>query len=215
MTTTDLDAVLVGTLAGRRLVEHPFYLRWQAGQVSMAELAAYAGQYRHFEAALPGFLTQLMAALPEGQARDLVAANLADELGDPVAHIELFNSFATAVGAAPDAPSPATVALLATYDELLGHGPAAALAGLFAYEYQAADIAGSKAEGLRRHYGFDGDAVSFWEHHAIVDERHGAWLLKAVAETATDPEGASRAAGRTAEAWWSFLDEREAEGTRA
>ena len=215
MTITDFDTVLTGALAGRRLLEHPFYLRWQTGQVSVAELAAYAGQYRHFEAAVPGFLTQLVAVLPEGQARDVVAANLADELGDPVAHVELFERFAAAVGAAPEPPSPATAALVATYDELLGQGPASALAGFFAYEHQAADIAGSKAEGLRRHHGLDGDAVSFWEHHAEVDERHGAWLREALGETVTDGNGAGRAVRRAADAWWSFLDEREAEGARA
>ena len=101
-----LDRALAAALADRQLLDHPFYRRWEAGQVSMAELAAYAAQYRYFERYLPRFLSQLTHALPEGPARDLVAANLADEQGDPIPHAELFEQFAGAVAAGDDAPSP-------------------------------------------------------------------------------------------------------------
>ena len=73
----------------------------------MDELAEYASQYRHFERFLPGFLGALVARLPKGHGRDLVAANLADELGDPLSHVELFERFAGALGARESAPSPA------------------------------------------------------------------------------------------------------------
>ena len=29
------------------VLEHPFYVRWSAGELSPEELARYAGQYRH------------------------------------------------------------------------------------------------------------------------------------------------------------------------
>lgn len=210
MTPTDLDRALAGALADRRLLDHPFYRRWQRGEVSIAELGAYGAQYRHFEAGLPAFLSALVEELPEGTARRLVAANLADELGDPVPHLELFGAFATAV-AATDAPaSPATVGLLETYEELLADGPAAALAGFAAYECQAPEVARSKAEGLRRHYGLGDDGVAFWDLHAEVDARHGAWATEALSSTADDVTVVARAARRAADAWWAFLDEREA-----
>ena len=53
MLRTDVDAILVEVLRDRRLLAHPFYRRWEAGTLERAELAAYAAQYRHFEAALP------------------------------------------------------------------------------------------------------------------------------------------------------------------
>ncbi len=184
----------------------------------MAELADYAEQYRHFEACLPGFLKELLVELPEGTARDLVAANLADEEGDPVAHVELFERFASAVGASAEhnaSVSPATRALVDTYVASLAEGPLAALAGFVAYECQASEVARTKADGLRAHYGLDSFGVSFWEHHARVDARHGEWALAALDDlSGSYGEGTGEqvmsAFARGADAWWSFLDEREA-----
>ncbi len=85
---------LAGALAGRHLLTHPFYRRWEAGTLGQGELAAYAGQYRHIERALPVTLARIADALPEGPARTLVEANLADELGVPAPHAALFESFA-------------------------------------------------------------------------------------------------------------------------
>ena len=210
MTTAPAAVDIATTLQHRRLLTHPFYRRWEAGEVSMGELAAYAAQYRHFEAYLPRFLAGLRDALREGRARDLVAANLADELGDPVPHLELFDGFAVAVGADAEAPSPAVSALLATYDDLLGSSATDALAGLVAYESQASEVAASKADGLRRHHGLDDAGVRFWEHHASVDEQHGEWLTDALEQQPGDRARTLAAVTRAADAWWAFLDEREA-----
>jgi pyrroloquinoline-quinone synthase len=209
MTVSDLDSALSAALVDRRLLDHPFYRRWEAGEVSLAELTAYAGQYRHFERYLPGFLGRLVAGLPRGQAFDLVAANLADEEGDPVPHVELFERFASAVGAGEDAASPATRALLTVYGELVGQGVLAGLAGFVAYESQAAEIARRKADGLRIHHGLDDQGVSFWEHHADVDARHGTWAQSALGLCSDRPECVVDAVRRAADAWWAMLDERE------
>jgi pyrroloquinoline-quinone synthase len=210
MHDSELDRVLAGALADRRLLDHPFYRRWEAGKVSIAELGAYAAQYRHFERYLPVFLSELSSALPEGPARDLVKANLDDEQGDPVPHAELFEHFAAAVAAGADPTSPATAELIGTYDDLLSEGPTPALAGFLAYESQAAEIAQSKAEGLRRHYHLDDSALRFWDHHAQVDVRHHAWAREALATSACTRDAVETDLRRAAVAWWTFLDEREA-----
>ena len=54
-------------LNGKRLLEHPFYRRWEDGALEMSELASYAAQYRRFEAQLPSFLEALSGML-EGEA---------------------------------------------------------------------------------------------------------------------------------------------------
>jgi pyrroloquinoline quinone (PQQ) biosynthesis protein C len=56
----------------------------------------------------------------------------------------------------------------------------------------------------------DDTAVSFWEHHAQVDAQHGNWARSALEELATDPKQVERAMRIGADAWWEFLDEREA-----
>jgi pyrroloquinoline-quinone synthase len=200
---------LVVDLSDRRLLDHPFYRRWERGEVSQAELSAYAAQYRHFEAYLPSFLGRLVEELPAGTARELVAANLADELGDPVAHTELFEMFAGALGAGAAEACPATTSLLATYERLLAQGPTEALAGFLAYESQSAEVALSKAEGLRTHYGMSDAAVWFWDHHAAVDVKHGDWARAALQALGDESQDLTAALRAGADAWWAFLDERE------
>jgi len=210
MTALELDCAMAEMLSDRRLLDHPFYRRWERGEVSIGELGCYAAQYRYFEEYLPTFLTTLLAGLPEGTARNLVAANLADELGDPVPHVELFHRFADAVDAPTATASPATKGLLATYDELLARAPLAALAGFAAYECQASEIARRKADGLRRDHGIDEYAVSFWEHHAATDRQHGEWILRALDESTESLGELTPFIHQAADAWWAFLDEREA-----
>jgi pyrroloquinoline-quinone synthase len=213
-TETDMEAVIATAIGGRRLLDHPFYQRWLEGTLDKDELAAYAAQYRYFEAQLPSFLGAVLEQLPEGRARELVAANLSDELSEPAPHLELFDSFATAVGATPDPSTPATEALVACYARWAGAPAAAAIGALATYEVQAAEVAASKAAGLRDRFGLDAEATEFWDVHASVDVDHATWVLEALGElTGNDAESAALvqvAAEETAAAWWGFLDEREA-----
>jgi pyrroloquinoline-quinone synthase len=210
MHTQRIHEVLADAIVGRHLLTHPFYRRWEAGTLSEAELAAYAEQYRHIERELPLTLSTIAEALPEGRARELVEANLADELGTPEPHAQLFESFARATGAAPEArATPSTAALLAVVRTTASNDPAAALAMVAAYEVQAADIAGSKSDGLRRHYGLDEEATRFWDVHRTQEVEHADWSMEALAELGADPDVVLAAAIVSADSWWLFLSERE------
>jgi pyrroloquinoline quinone (PQQ) biosynthesis protein C len=212
MNPEQLKADLHQILADHQLLEHPFYRRWVAGELTMADVGAYAAQYRHFETALPGMLRELGDGLPAGPAADLVAQNLADEESNPAPHAELFEGFASAVGAPAAVPAtPATAHLIATYEELIDAGSLGGLSAFVAYEMQAASIAASKADGLRRMYGLDAAAVQFWEVHASMDVAHADWTIAALADLAGDADGILTPARRAADAWWAFLDEREVE----
>ena len=202
-----LDAVLQERLAGRRLLDHPFYQRWSRGEVSVAELRAYAAQYRHFEAVLPAHLRGVADAAGTEVMREQALRNLDDES----THLDLFDGFAAALEAPRDAqPSPAMAHLLDTYADACQTGPAAGFAALLAYELQAADVAASKADGLREHGILDGDALRFWDLHATLDRDHAQWALDALQQSGADAETVGEAIEAAAAAWWSFLDEREA-----
>lgn len=209
MLRSTLDDILDHSLQDRRLLEHPFYRRWEAGELHPAELAAYGAQYRHFEALLPDVLAAAVEALPDGRARELVQANLDDERGTPEPHLSLFDEFATAVGAPCDEPvSAAMAALVASYGAA-ARNPATALAAVAAYEVQAPAIARSKAEGLRLRYGLTTAQTRFWDVHGTMDEDHAAWTLDALAALPADEQTVRTAARTAADAWWSFLDERQ------
>ncbi len=200
-------------LADRRLLSHPFYRRWEAGELVRGELAAYAAQYRYFEAVLPEMLAGARDALPDGEARKLVEGNLEDELGVPAPHLELFDRFARAVGAGEDEPTPATSALIECYRESARRGPVAVLAALAAYEVQAASIARSKADGLRARYGLTDSGTRFWDVHAVMDRAHGTWALEALTALDPDEDVVGRNGRAAADAWWAFLDERQEAAT--
>jgi len=205
-----MHEVLAEAIVGRHLLTHPFYRRWEAGTLTEGELAAYAEQYRHIERELPVTLAAIADALPPGRARELVEANLADELGSPEPHMQLFESFARATGAAPDAPAtPSTAALLAVVRTTAANDPAAALAMIAAYEVQAADIAASKGDGLRRHYGFDEEGTRFWDVHRTQEVEHAGWSTEALTALEADPDVVQAAATVSADSWWLFLSERD------
>ncbi len=210
-----LSGAMGSALAGRELLTHPFYLRWQAGELTTEELASYAVNYRAFEAALPVVLTAVVEQLrDEGEieAAATVGQNLEDELGRPEPHLVLFDRFAAAVDAPSGVdPGPAAQALVATYADLTSEGPVAAVAGLAAYEIQASAIATTKGDGLRQWYGMDAAGTEFWDVHAGMEADHGDWALDALALLGADPAEVAEAARRGADAWWTFLDERQAE----
>jgi len=197
-------------IGGKRLLDHPFYRRWEAGTLARGELAAYADQYRHIEAALPEVLSRVASNLPDGPARAAVNANLSDELGRPAPHLELFDTFAAAAGARCGAPpAPATRSLAALQLSSAASDPVRGLGVLAAYETQAAAVAATKAAGLRRHYGIDGPGVAFWDVHADLEADHADWTASALAATAASPAQVTSAAADGARAWWQFLDERQ------
>jgi pyrroloquinoline-quinone synthase len=217
---SELADAVATALEDRRLLTHPFYRRWEAGELTSAELAEYAVHYRAFESVLPEVLTAVVDELvadAEYEAAELVARNLADELGHPEPHLQLFDSFAAALPAAPVAAAPgaSATALADTYRDLARQSPVAALAGLAAYETQAAAIASSKGEGLRRWYGMDAAGTRFWDVHSSMDMEHGDWAVEALALLGADADEVAAGARRAADAWWALLDEREEEGQAA
>jgi len=203
-----IDAVI----AGRRLLAHPFYQRWLAGDLTLDDLRAYAGQYYKFEAAFPGYLTKVLAKLETAADRKVLLQNLVDEEGGE-SHLEMFARFGQALGLTRDqlesAPmKDSTRVLLDTFAIATADGsPAEGLVTLYAYESQAAEVAASKTESLMSRYGLQtGDGTDFWSVHAQADELHSAWERELLERLIQDPEPTVAAAGRASNALWGFLD---------
>jgi pyrroloquinoline quinone (PQQ) biosynthesis protein C len=197
------------SLEGLRLLDHPYYRKWQDGLLELQDLGAYAGQYLHFERQLPEVLSVVADQLPAGRARDLVSRNLEDECSRPEPHAQLFQGFASAVGADDAAgPTDATVELVSLYRRAVEHGPIATLAVIAAYEVQAGDIATTKASSLRRHYGLGPEATRFWAVHSEMEDSHAAWTTEALELLEADAKTVSEWSSLSADTWWRFLDDR-------
>src|SRR2546427_104878 len=71
------------------VLEHPFYLRWSAGELGPQELACYAGEYRHAVLALAQASASAAGAAGPAHAQ-LLRAHAEEE----EAHVALWDRFA-------------------------------------------------------------------------------------------------------------------------
>jgi pyrroloquinoline-quinone synthase len=213
MPSNHLIAAFDRAICGRRLLEHPYYVKWQDGLLTLEELGDYAEQYRQFEGCLPDVLAATAETLSEGPARKLVEDNLLDERSRPRPHAAIFEGFASAVGAKQKADATeATRNLVSLYERTASNDPVAALSVIGAYELQAAQVALTKGESLRTHYGLSPNETEFWDVHAELEQSHAAWTIEALHSLDADCTTVERFATESSQVWWSFLDERNDAG---
>jgi pyrroloquinoline-quinone synthase len=186
------------------VLEHPFYVAWSRGELRREDLAAYAGQYAHAVAALAGGLERAAAEAP-GDLRARIAAH-ADEERE---HVELWATFASAVGGATtDAPNAGTRAMV----DALTTEPVdwtELLLAAYAIESTQGPVADTKLDGLRRFYGIsDAWATAYFEVHESRDEEHAAEIRELVGWQVSDGEE-ERLLASARRAWagnWALLD---------
>jgi pyrroloquinoline-quinone synthase len=174
------------------VLRHPFYVRWEAGELSRDELAFYAGEYRHAVTALADAAT---------------ASGDAEHAAEEAAHVELWDDFARALdaplGREPLAETAACAGAWAPDDRL------EALAVLYAVESAQPAISETKLRGLVEHYGFSpGDrGARYFALHAERDVEHAQAARAELEDTAAaDTAPLAAAAERALEANWRLLD---------
>jgi pyrroloquinoline-quinone synthase len=213
MPNTELLARLDAAIAEKSLLKHPFYQDWQAGKLSREALQLYAAQYyRHVEA-FPKHL-RVLAARTEGQIRDTVMENLAEEENPAGPHPKLWRDFAAAVGVGKDditcCPAlPGTQAVVAKFREICSERPVSeAVAALYAYESQVPEIATTKIEGLRHFYGVTlPEGLAYFTVHEEADKAHRAAWRGWLEEHASDESDEILATANEAlDALWGALD---------
>src|SRR3989442_15475985 len=79
MNSMPFSQELQARIAKYDLLSHPFYKAWSAGELSRDDLREYACQYYHHVAAFPTYLAQFAVRLDDGELRQAVLANMADE----------------------------------------------------------------------------------------------------------------------------------------
>jgi pyrroloquinoline-quinone synthase len=187
----ELFAEIDGLRERWNVLRHPFYTRWEHGELSREELAFYAGEYRH-----------AVVALADAAA---VAGAHADE---ERAHVALWDDFATALDAPLDREP-----TVETRDCAEAWAPAdrlEALAVMYAVESAQPATSETKLRGLVEHYGFTAEspATAYFALHAERDVEHAEEAREELAAAAR-PEDAERlaaAAERALQRNWLLLD---------
>ncbi len=191
------------------VLEHPFYQRWNAGELEPEELSFYAGQYRHAVVALAD--ASRLAAEKAGPAQRAALSRHAEE---EAGHVDLWDDFARAVGAEQGADSLAVEPLSQTREcvqtwtaggDLLEH-----LAVLYTVEASQPAISTTKLAGLTTHYGLaeDSEGLSYFELHAVLDIEHARHARELIAELATEADSERMLARAEAalQGNWRLLD---------
>ena len=198
----------------RHLLKHPFYTKWADGTLPREALQDYARQYYAFESSFPRYLSALHARTESAEVRQQLLDNLWDEEHGRENHAELWLRFAEGIGVSRDdvrdAPrNEKTQALVGLYSDLSREAPVAAGVGaLYAYERQVPQVADSKIDGLKTHYGItDGPALTFFVVHGMLDVEHSGAEREMLGQLAADadPVPIEDATRRALDAWWDFL----------
>ena len=188
----DVVARIEAAASRWNVLDHPFYTRWSAGELTGAGLAEYAAQYRY-----------AVEALAEAAA----AAGDADHAAEEREHIALWDAFAAGCGSQPAAASAETLECTSAWTA--GTDRLERLAILYAIESAQPEISKTKLEGLLGHYGFEeGPATEYFTLHAERDHEHAAHSRDLLERLATE-EDAPRLAARAeaaAQGNWRLLD---------
>ena len=174
------------------VLRHPFYTRWESGELTRDELAFYAGEYRH-----------AVLALAEAAATSGDAGHAQEE----AEHIALWDAFAGELEAPLDRePTRETKACASAWAR---GDRREALAVLYAVESAQPAIAETKLRGVVEHYGFepDGDATEYFVLHAERDKEHAQAARAALGEpNAAESDRLAAAAEEALRANWLLLD---------
>jgi pyrroloquinoline-quinone synthase len=173
------------------VLNHPFYVRWERGELTRDELSHYAGEYRHAVVAL--------ARAAESAGNEHHAREEAD-------HVGLWDDFAAALDAPLDREPAAETRGCA--DAWARHDRLEALAVLYAIESAQPAISETKLRGLVEHYGFaEGPTTEYFALHAKRDIEHAAEARDVlVAASPNDEDGLVAAAEAALRANWELLD---------
>lgn len=193
------------------VLQHPFYLRWTAGELTRRELGFYAGEYRHAVVAV----AEQAGAAARAADGSPDAAELAVHAAEEAAHVGLWDRFGRAVGAADGAVRPRAETARCRAAWTAGDGLLDRLAILYAVESAQPAIARTKLDGLAAHYGIAADdaASDYFSLHAELDHEHAAQARRLISDRIDAAADAERLAGLAEAALaanWELLDGVEA-----
>jgi len=178
------------------VLEHPFYQRWNAGELAPDELGVYAAEYRRAVIALAEASERAAAKAPAPRQ-----AGLRRHAEEEAGHVELWDAFAREAGASVEAGAeapvlPGTRSCVQAWtagEDLLEH-----LAVLYVIEAGQPEISKTKIAGLTAHYGYsaEGPATEYFRVHELLDVEHAGQAASLISELMADEDDAEVRAER-------------------
>jgi pyrroloquinoline-quinone synthase len=207
--STDFFNRLEAIRSRHNVLEHSFYQRWSAGELTLDELSFYAGEYDQAVRGLAEAVVTTAEASDEVALREVLHVHAVEE----ASHIELWESFAKAMGtpesALDNADRPESAECRQVWADAGKDGLLNGLVTLYAVESGQPEISQTKLDGLKQFYGFaDGPATEYFELHAELDKEHSAHSRKLIESRLVDADVDQllEAAERAFAANWKLLD---------
>jgi pyrroloquinoline-quinone synthase len=167
------------TVQSKTLLNHPFYLRWSKGELTMDELKIYALEYFSLAAAIPNIVQEILDRLPADQNH--MTAFIEENMKEEQEHAELWKRFAYSLGvteAELDAyvPSTKTQAAIQSLLDAAAKSFEDGVITMYAFECELSKIAQTKKEGLLAFYNLTShDAHVYFDEHIKEEEHLKVW----------------------------------------
>ena len=195
------------------LLNHPFYKYfWNEGKLTREIIKDYAEQYYQHVKAFPRYISATHSICDDIEKRKILLENLQDEENQDFYHLKLWKNFALAMGADKKKiedikPDWFTKDMIDNFFAQARSSYAEGLASLYTYERQIPEIAETKIQGLKKHYGVNSkEGLQFFEAHKSADVHHRAECEKLLDSLSKEEqEKAEKASVLTARYLWNFL----------
>ena len=206
---------LKSTLAPYHLLKHPFYREWVKGSLPKECIKNYARQYYSHVSAFPRYISALHSICEDPKQRPVLLENLNDEegaRGEP--HPKLWADFALGLGLSQEqlnntTPCNSIQELIKAFFSYCRSSYPKGLSALYSYEYQVPEVAETKIQGLKAHYGIkDKKSLLFFHVHKTADIEHRQ-AIEALLEKqpSTSKQESLDSALDIAKKLWAFLTE--------
>ena len=194
------------------LLNHPFYKSWNEGKLTREIIKDYSEQYYQHVKAFPRYISATHSLCEDIEKRKILLENLNDEENRDADHPKLWKNFALAMGADAEKIEEVKADQFTQdmIDNFFKNGRstyAEGLASLYTYERQIPEIAETKIQGLKKHYGVNSkEGLEFFIAHKEADVHHRKECEKLLDGLSVEEQGkAEIAALSTAKYLWNFL----------
>ena len=206
-------------LSPLHLLKHSFYEKWTKGTLPKECIKNYSAQYYHHVSAFPRYISALHSLCEDQENRQVLLENLNEEegaLGGGDPHPNLWMNFAEGLGWSAkevknQAPCDSIQKVIRQFFSYSRSSYAEGLSALYSYEYQVPEVAETKIQGLKTHYGItDKKTLLFFLVHKSADVEHREAIEKLLEKLPSNQrQKAVKSAVDVAQALWDFLTEME------
>jgi len=166
-------------IASKSLLQHPFYVRWTKGELSMDDMKVYAREYYALVSAIPEVVSIVLenAKTERPEMVEFIQHNLDEEKE----HVQLWERFARSMDIALGdlkayVPSEKMQAAIQDLKDAVSGSLDAGISAVYAFEKELPEIAKTKKEGLIAFYGLTSeDAHVYFDEHLNEEEHLKVW----------------------------------------